>query len=824
MMEWPARSAGLRPLVLVLVLVLVPVLALAMSGLLLLVPLHQRWSNAADDAVLRLVSRASAFDDVLVIDIDDASLRVLQRPLGSWPYHRDVYALLLDYLRDAGARLVVFDIVFADPREGDDVFAKAIARRADTVLAAAGLREALERDDRIEPDVLQRLSVAASAGLRATRWPAMTMPAPRLLAASPGLGAMGVMSSPLDADRSVRRLPLLHESGGRVYPSLPVAARLRLQHLAAMREPGPPALPDLSRWWPDRNGMSRILLPSNAGRIPTLPWARIAADALGQTRDDALRHAIAGRTLFIGSSAFLADTVMTAQGDLNGTALLANAFAALGRDDVARPAPLWLLAGLHVLALSPSGLWWRRHRPVWWMSTGAIGLALIAIVSAAMAALYAWKIQASPLPAITTLLALVLGHAALRGWSLAQANRRLADHRRLADAANAAKSQFLANVSHELRTPLNAVLGMAEVLLDTELSSDQRRYANLFRSSGLALARLIDDLLDFSKIEADKLQLDIQPFSLHQLLTEQIALLAPGAVAKGISLSLSGLDRVDDVVQGDARRLAQVLVNLVGNAIKFTGEGGVVVGVERQADRAIAFEIRDSGIGIAADRLDAVFQPFVQVQASISRQHGGTGLGLSIAKRLIEVMGGQISVVSQPGVGSTFRFAIDLPPGRLPVRAGTAAHSAAAIGALPPPAGAAISILLAEDNEVNAVVVQAMLARTPHRIAVAADGREAVGMYKACLDASPFGLILMDVQMPGMDGLAAARAIRDIEGAEGRPRTAIVALTANAFADDERASLEAGCDGHLSKPVDRQRLLDAINRFGVPDTPAASRR
>ena len=445
--------------------------------------------------------------------------------------------------------------------------------------------------------------------------------------------------------------------------------------------------------------------------------------------------------------------------------------------------------------------------------------ALAAVLAIGLATAFAWRasrLQVSPLLPLTVVALGLLFTMLQQLRAAADANRRLREQRLAADAANAAKSEFLASVSHELRTPLHAVLGMADVLSGTALSADQRRYVEIFRTAGTNLVALIDDLLDLSRIEAGQLALDAQPFALDPLLADTRALLAPRAQAKGLALSMRTVGEPGPMLLGDAGRLRQVLVNLAGNAIKFTPSGGVEVEIERGADGLLHGRVSDSGIGIDRSKFDAIFEPFVQADGGVARLYGGTGLGLAISRRLVRLMGGDLSVDSEPGRGTTFHFSV-----RMPATAATAATAAAAtpragMAVMTTPAATApqagVDILLAEDNEVNVIVIEAMLAGSGHRLRVAYDGETAVALYAA----GDYGLVLTDVQMPGMDGHAATRAIRDIERTRGRPRTPVVALTANAFESDRAASLDAGCDAHLCKPLARGRLLQTIAELGVP--------
>ncbi|MBM4345652.1 MAG: response regulator, partial [Deltaproteobacteria bacterium] len=376
------------------------------------------------------------------------------------------------------------------------------------------------------------------------------------------------------------------------------------------------------------------------------------------------------------------------------------------------------------------------------------------------------------------------------------------DARRAADAANRAKSAFLARMSHEIRTPMHGVLGMAQVLAETPLSAEQRHYLDMVLGSGELLLSVINDVLDFSKIEANRIEFEIGDFDLHDNLRDVFDLVAMVARDRGLQMQLELPSDLVRPLRGDALRIRQVVVNLLSNAAKFTHRGGVVLRghtvPEADGRVRVRVEVQDTGIGIDPEAMTRIFQPFGQADSSTTRVYGGTGLGLAISKQLVESMGGTIGCSSQPGLGSTFWFELPLPPARAPITEPARVATPAAL--------AGGRVLVAEDNRINQVIASRILETLGVQVDLVADGEAAVA--KAAQQR--YDVVLLDCQMPLLDGYGAARQIRALPGAAGR--VPILAVTASVLADDHAQCRAAGMDEVLLKPLHADDLRNAVAR------------
>ena len=393
---------------------------------------------------------------------------------------------------------------------------------------------------------------------------------------------------------------------------------------------------------------------------------------------------------------------------------------------------------------------------------------------------------------------------------------------RRAEEANAAKSEFLAMMGHEIRTPMNVIVGLVDLIDESALPEGQREYVGRLRRASATLLTLVNDILDLAAVESRRLQIQTTPFELLGVVDSVLSIMEVRAKTHSLKLTRN-ISRVPAWIVGDPHRLHQVLLNLIGNAIKFTEAGTVELGIRAAVDgekATLTFSVKDTGIGIPLEKQAIIFEPFTQADSSITRQYGGTGLGLSISRQLVELMGGRIWLQSQPGIGTTFYFSIPFTvvasdAGSVPTHPAAARVAPAIRPAAALPAEKQWTVLLVDDNKDNVFLVQEFLKGTPYSVGVAENGSQALAEFMRC----SYDMILMDIQMPGMDGHAVTRLIRSWEEDHNVPPVPILALTAHALQSEAEKSFDAGCTGHLTKPIRRQELLDALARCATAGAP-----
>ncbi|MBI5258256.1 MAG: CHASE2 domain-containing protein [Burkholderiales bacterium] len=942
-MDAPARPgvragrAGLLWLPLAVLLV-----GAVLAGAQALWPGLRHLDDAVADAQWRWAAAPVPTDAVLVLDIDQASLQALAPALGGWPLRRQAYALVIDYLREAGARAVAIDLVLADGRDGDAELARVLRGPMPVVLAAAATAHGGEQAR--GPEAQAAAPGPDLPAAPATTWPDLLGPAgPLRAAAGP---RVGMVSMPLDADGVLRRLPVLHEAGSLRLAALPVVVQQALAPGASLRYDAATQHFELGprRWPADAQGRLR-LPPPPAQALPRLPFQAVAGAALGQAAPAGLRAQLAGKVVFIGSSAALGNRVLTAAGQLSGAEWLAASHVALAAGRVARPASLASGVPLLVLAVAPTLLLCRRGRPAPLRDAVLAGVAALCVLALSTGALVLGQWQ---LPVLVPLAMLAAGALAALLAQL-RADRAAAEQlryeRAVAEAASTAKSEFLASMSHELRTPLNGVVGACQLLQDQGADEHRREeLLEILRASSQHLLGLVDGVLHLARIEAGVLELVREDFNLVDAVEAVMATAAPPARSKGLQIACVFDAGLPAWRHGDVARLRQVLLNLLGNAVKFTLHGEVVLRVAPGATpAALLLRVQDSGIGLTPEAQQRIFEPFTQADSGTTRRFGGSGLGLTISRKLVQAMGGTIAVTSTPGQGSCFSVALELPlaaqagpePEPLALRVAyiephpasaealgmllqrmgcqalrcdtpEALHAACAwpdergrpawllvatdspealalldtavdvvepqqvigmsslpwyaaesarervrlprsvtkpvlrsalvsrfgVGARPSarpgdptvpdapdaPAGAAGAgvpgmaagrVLVVEDDAVNQTIVGAMLGQAGFQVEVAADGQQAL---RRCAEQA-FDVLLMDWQMPDMDGIEVTRRLRAGEAGPAGRRVPVVALTANAFAEDRAACLAAGMNDFLSKPVVADDLIAVVSRW-----------
>ncbi len=789
-------------------------LSIAISTALLQTRTMQKLDLSLRDLQVVLFAGEETYDGYLLVDIDEESMTHLQGLLGAWPYSRDVYARVTDYLLEAGAKSITYDILFSEPRQGDAAFAQRLREARNVVLGAAWIEYPLERSAAYLQR-LQSLAWRAPQDAPARAWRDMTIPIAALTERPAGAGQVGVFSMRPDLDNISRRFPLLHRLdnadvtlpslslaslfAGEAAPTVTYDARRRVLHVGRHSFPI------------DHDGAVSLRYPRNLRDVPTVPFYQVygAAKRLPGTQD--LQRVIRGKRVFIGTStAVLGDFNYTPLGQVPGLMMLGVVTHALESGKLQRRAPWYADALLVLIALLVPVLSYRERvqsRPIYNIGVLAAMAGLVFLASS----VFYWAGQTTSLlfPILTGLLAGSL-FLLMRVFLLYQDKQRLAYEKLAAEEAYRLKSQFISQMTHELRTPLAAIMGFNRLLSEPDVPGKQRnQYVTVVDKNSQHLMQLINNMLDQSKIEAGQMKINRVPTRVRELIDDVVVTLSPLATEKHLVLEAMYHDSLPAVVELDAFRMRQVLLNLVGNAIKFTREGGVTVSVE-WSNGVLKIVVRDTGPGMSEETMQRIFIPFKQGSDDMQRRHGGTGLGLSISLNLCELMGGSLRVESKLGSGSAFFATVPA------AQAGDSAAPALAVK------GGEVTVqrlhgkvVLAEDNNDIRDLVSRLLSKMGLTVLAVANGREAV----QAVAAEPPDLVLMDMEMPVLDGVAAVKELRQ----RGYKRP-VLAMTAHPEGPDIERALAEGFDDYLEKPVNRDRLYRTIARLLERDADASARK
>jgi signal transduction histidine kinase/CheY-like chemotaxis protein/HPt (histidine-containing phosphotransfer) domain-containing protein len=775
--------------------------ALLLSALFSQTTLYSRVAWWFEDSLQRRLGPTLPLDHVVIFDVDEESMQYLQPSLGAWPYSRDVYARAARYLSEQGARVVVFDILFSEPRKGDDALARALDRRS--VLAAAALPGSLQRSaeyhDRLKRAALFDASADPGRAARSQTWGDLTLPLAKFTETSHA--RIGVISVTADEDGVVRRLPLLHRASGEVLPSTTLATLLAAGELpvTSARE-----LRLGGRAWrlaPD--GSLLLRYPRNAGALSVVPFYQLVAATNGARDTAHIPDLVRDKIVFVGSSsAVLGDFAYTPVGRMPGLELNALFTELLLEGQVRSPDLWWLNVLLLALAVAVPLRIVRRGNSAE-LRDFVVGLAFVAaVVPAVGIGLFVANQDARWVFATLTGAAALACASVMWLLGLLQERQRLFYEKLAAQEASRMKSEFLNHMTHELRTPITAIMGFNKInQLTDDLGREQRmRNAMIVARNCEHLLALVNNNLDLARIEAGQLAIERSAEDPRALLDDVLSTIRVMADEKALALRLMIEAPMPAALSLDAFRLRQVLLNLLGNAVKFTSEGEVVVEA-RYDGKSLGLTVRDTGAGIPAEVLPRVFEAF---QRGTATRGSGTGLGLTITHKLVELMGGTIEVTSAPGRGTT--FSIRIPAAQAapveaeaaPTRAVAPTHSETSVGPL------SGTVLVAEDNEHLRMLVELSMRQLGVSCRSVGNGFDAV---EAAL-AGNFDLLLMDINMPVMDGHQAVRVLRE-RGYQG----AIVAFTAYDEAPELDRVRNEGFDDVVTKAVTVDRLRRVLQPF-----------
>ncbi len=727
------------------------------------------------DTHSRLLAPKVKFDQVVVVDVDEESMTQLRPKLGPWPYDREVYALVTDFLLRSGAKAVAYDVLFSDPRKGDEAFAAALDERV--ILAAAALPYTFGRDAAYQKQLESRTWGSAD---KASAWLVSDLTLPRSMLAT--RAGIGVINMHPDSDGLMRRVPLVFSAYGKLAPSLALALLNGAASPPRFALNGNMVTLDGQSWPVTARAEVLLHFPAGIEGVPALPFYQVALAASGVPGMEQIAQAVKGKRVIVGSStAVLGDLIYTPLGLLPGVKVQAMVTELLLRGHVLKPrgwgADLALALGTFVLVTLLGYPLWSARKTLQWLVFPGVAVFVLAGVTVSILRGQAMGILFALIAGMLMQLMVVF----YRQLRLYTQNQRLEMETRAAREADRLKSQFLSHITHELRTPLTAIMGFNNINLhQDDLGRDQRvKNGEIVDRNCQNMLSLVNNLLDQAKIEAGQMAIQLHPESVRTVIGDALSTVTPLLHGKPVKLRMED-QGVPELLNIDAFRLRQIVLNLLSNAIKFTGQGEIRVGAA-WCEEVLTMTVTDTGPGMPEAVVNRLFGAFQQADAKVAATHGGTGLGLTISRNLARLMGGDIAVRSEVGVGTVFTVTLNAP-----VAAPATLHG---------------TVLVAEDMpDIRALIVR-QLKGLGLTVLESENGEQAI---EAALYQRP-DAVLMDMDMPVIGGAEATRTLRQC--GYSRP---ILALTAHKGADERRLALASGCNAVVDKPLTRASLQVAL--------------
>ena len=761
------------------------------------------------DVQARVLARDTDFSNLLFVDVSEETIKSLEPEIGAWPYNRSVYAKVTEFLRDAGARSITFDIVFSEGRPQDQDLADVLAATSGVTLAVLAkdytVTSAADTDA-----LLEHITWRKPAPAPAFQWQQFIMPREMFIWNNKAIADVGVIAVVPDKDGVLRRVPILHQVGDKVLLGLSAATifsgkpRPEIRFDATTRE-----VQIGEHAWPvNKDGSVQLRFPSNHKSMEGFHFSDVFYAAMTMRPAEGIAEKIKGRKVFVGSTAeSINDYQNTLFGRTAGLHLLGQVSELLDKGEVLAPPELpWDFLLLALALFIPIASFRERENrsPL----NYAVGFILLPLVIGGMSCWLYLQKQSTALgfPLLAGFLCFVF-FLVRRLWRLYNERQRLFYEKLAAEESYKLKSQFISHMTHELRTPLAAIMGFNRLIGDTEQGEKvQSQYTKVIDKNSHHLMTLINNMLDQGKIEAGQMKISKAPGRIRDVVDDVVSTLSNMAAEKSLELKADFAGDLPTTLDFDAFRVRQVLLNLIGNAIKFTERGFVHVNLDWRAEQ-LRMMVADSGAGMAADVQERIFIPFKQGADNTQHAYGGTGLGLAISRNLAELMGGSLTVSSNLGTGSAFTMQIP-----------AAICEDSEVPAPQPVAPSSITrlqgrVLLVDDNNDIRDLLTRLLKKQGVLVIPAVDGRQGV---EAALKEMP-DLVLMDMEMPVMDGLSATKRLR--ESGFSKP---IFAMTAHPEGPEIERALKEGFDGYLEKPVNRERLHSILAAFLTPKTEPAA--